>query len=103
MSDRYAQKPFLKLLESYVLDAIGHLDPATDAELTKAEPGIRKIFGASGDWRSIVVKRMQFPDGMAGAIREVWDKGSVRFVAENGQQPDPAEFARHFIDTKFPH
>ena len=103
MSDLYKAKPFLRLLDSYVLDAIGALDAESDATLTAMEPEFHKLFGATGDWRTIVVRRMQFPDGMAGAIREVWQKGSVKFQAANGRAPDPVEFTRHFVDTNFPH
>jgi hypothetical protein len=103
MSDRYAGKPFLRLLESYVLDAIGHLDPASDAALRAQETEFRKTFVATGNWREIVVGRMQFPEGIQGAIREVWEAGRVRFKEANGTEPDPVEFTRIFVDTKFPH
>lgn len=103
MSERYAGKPFLELLDAYVLDAIGHLDPARDADLTAREAAFRRMFGGSGGWRAQVVQRMQFPDGMAGAIRELWEKGSAKFVAAQGYQPDPAEFVRSFVDKNFPH
>jgi len=103
MSDRYTGKPFLELLDNYVLDAIGHLDPAGDAALTGREPQFREAFGATRNWRAMVEERMQFPEGMPGAIREVWDKGRDRFVEANGREPDPVEFTRIFVDTKFPH
>jgi hypothetical protein len=103
MTDRYTGKPFLKLLDCYVLDAIGHLDAASDAALTAMEPQLHQTFGESGSWRAIVEKRMQFPAGVAGAIREMWESGRKRFVEAQGQEPDPGEFARTFIDTKFPH
>lgn len=103
MSDIYEGKPFLRLLDAYVLDAIGAMDADSDAALTAMEPEFRAMFGATGDWRTIVEQRMQFPDGMAGAIREVWVKGSAKFVATQGHEPDPVEFVRSFVDTKFPH
>lgn len=103
MSDIYEGKPFLKLLDAYVLDAIGALDADSDATLTAQEPEFHAMFGATGDWRSIVVRRMQFPDGMAGAINEVWTKGRARFIAAQGHEPDPVEFVRTFVDSKFPH
>ena len=103
MNERYAGKPFLELLDAYVLDAIGHLDAGRDAELTEREAEFRAMFGETGDWRGIVVRRMQFPDRMAGAIRELWEKGSAKFVAAQGYQPDPAEFTRSFVDKNFPH
>lgn len=103
MSDIYQGKPFLRLLDAYVLDAIGELDGESDASLTAQEPRYRELFGATGDWRTIVVQRMQFPDGMAGAIREVWTKGRTKFIAAHGHEPDPVEFMRTFVDTHFPH
>lgn len=103
MTHRYSGKPFLELVDSFVLDAIGHLDDATARSLREREPLFRDLFGERGGWRDMVVARMQFPKGMAGAIREVWDKGRVRFVSEQGREPDPREFAQHFVDTKFPH
>lgn len=103
MTDRYAGKPFLKLVDSYVLDAIGHLDEVSDAALTAMEPQFHAAFGMAGPWRVIVSDNMKFPEGMPGAIREIWDKGRVRFVDANGHEPDPAEFARIFVDTNFPH
>lgn len=103
MIERYAGKPFLELLDNYILDAIGALDAESDAALTAREPTFRHTFGETGDWRAIVVKRMRFPDGMTDAVREIWQKGAVKFVAAHGREPDPFEFTRHFVDTNFPH
>jgi hypothetical protein len=99
---RYEGKPFLRLLDSYVLDAIGHLGTESAATLTRLEPKFHQAFKATGDWRTIVETVMQFPAGMPGAIREVWDKGRERFVEENGHIPDPVEFTHIFVDTNFP-
>ncbi|MFC3097413.1 hypothetical protein [Alteraurantiacibacter palmitatis] len=103
MSDRYEGKPFLRLLDSYVLSAIGALDRANEDWLAAAEPHFRHIFGEAGSWREIVAARMQFPAGMEGAIAEVWDKGRARFAAEAGEEADPVQFAYTFVDTNFPH
>lgn len=103
MPDRYTGKPFLRLLDCYVMDAIGVLDPDDDAALKAAEPQFHRMFGATGSWREIVVSRMNFPPGMAGAIRELWEKGRPRFIAQNGFEPNPWDFTIQFVDTKFPH
>lgn len=100
---RYDGKPFLRLLDCYVMDAIGALDPGDDAALKAAEPAYRKSWGVQGDWRQIVEARMNFPAGMKGAIRELWEKGRPRFRAANGYEPNPWDFTIHFIDSKFPH
>ncbi|MFB0613162.1 hypothetical protein [Aurantiacibacter poecillastricola] len=103
MTDRYEGKPFLRLLDSYVLAAIGHLDEANARWLVEAEPYFRSTFGATGSWQEIVAARMQFPEGMEEAIREVWAKGRVKFVEMAGEDPDPVLFTYEFVDTNFPH
>lgn len=103
MTDRYDGKPFLRLLDSYVLDAIGHLDEANAKWLVEAEPHFRATFGEDGSWREIVEKRMQFPVGMQAAILDVWTKGQAKFRAAAGEDPDPVLFTYEFVDTKFPH
>ncbi|WP_294258916.1 hypothetical protein [Sphingomonas sp.] len=103
MTDRYTDKPFLKLLDCYVLDAIGHLPPDADAELTSIEPHLHRLFEAEGPWRGIVEDKLGFQDGMQGAILEIWQNGRQKFVEAQGHEPDPGEFTRIFIDTNFPH
>lgn len=103
MNDRYEGKPFLRLLDSYVLDAIGELDEANENWLVEAEPHFRHTFGEEGSWRDIVEKRMQFPDGMKAAIIEVWDKGRISYLWEKGEKADPVGFAHSFVDSNFPH
>ncbi|RPF70885.1 hypothetical protein [Aurantiacibacter spongiae] len=103
MTDRYEGKPFLRLLDSYVLDAIDGLDPANRRWLTEAEPHFRATFGEQGTWRQIVERRMRFPPGMPDAIRETWEKGRVRFLKENSAEPDKVVFAHMFVDQTFPH
>ncbi|MCW3845650.1 hypothetical protein OF829_00240 [Sphingomonas sp. LB-2] len=100
---RYDGKPFLRLLDCYVMDAIGFLDPEDDEQLRNAEPKLRAAFGLTGSWREMVVARMNFPAGMQGALRELWEKGRPKFIAANGFEPNPWDFTIQFIDTKFPH
>jgi hypothetical protein len=103
MNTRYSGKPLLRLVDSYVLDAIGHLPPEVDAKMTEMEPKFRKTFKTTGSWREIVEGQMKFPDGMQGAIRELWVKGRVKFLVAQGHEPDPAEFTMSFVDNHFAH
>jgi len=103
VSDRYEGKPFLKLLDSFVLSAIGHLDEPTEKWLVEAEPYFRDVFGAQGSWREIVAQRMEFPEGVDAAIKEAWEKGSIKFRQETGEAPHPVNFTHLFVDTNFPH
>lgn len=103
MSDRYEGKPFLRLLDSYVLDTIDHLDDANRKWLAEAEPFFRSTFAATGSWREIVAQKMQFPDGIDAAIKEMWAKGRTKFLEQNGTEPDPVQFTYMFVDQNFPH
>jgi hypothetical protein len=103
MNPRYAGKPFLQLVDCYVLDAIGYLDAVSDAKLAVMEPKLHAEYGVTGHWREIVEARMNFPAGFRGAVREVWNAGTAKFQAANGRAADPFEFTRHFVDKHFPH
>lgn len=103
MSNRYEGKPFLRLLDSYVLAVIGHLDEPNRQWLTAAEPHFRATFQHDGTWQQIVAAQMQFPEGMEASITEVWEKGKVRFLEDTGAEPDPVVFTHQFVDTNFPH
>lgn len=102
MSDRYEGNLFLRLLDSYVLNAIGHLDEANVKWLTEAEPHFRATFNATGNWQEIVAARMQFPEGMEASIVEIWQQGCAKFLEETGTQPNPVMFTYKFVDTNFP-
>jgi hypothetical protein len=101
VTDRYDGKPFLRLLDCYVLDTLGALDDRSEAALIAMEPRLRAIYNANGGWREIVAAQMDFPDDMPDQIRRIWDDGHDRFVAAHGQDPDPLAFTTIFVDTNF--
>jgi hypothetical protein len=92
--DRYEGKPFLKLLEAFVLSRIGKLSPDAAARLVQMTPQLRKTFGRQGTWDEIVEGVMQLDAGASDAIRRDW----ARWVAEHGDG-DPAAFARMVADA----
>ncbi|WP_175154715.1 hypothetical protein [Achromobacter piechaudii] len=98
--DRYAGKPLLRLLECYVLHAIGHLD-AKQGDLSKAmEPKLAEIFGAKGTWIDIVSAQVGFAPEMSGKIRAIWEAGVLK-SQQMGLDVDPNDFAVEFVDTNF--
>ncbi len=101
-TDRYDGKPFLRLLDSYVLAAIGELPREQHESLQDMEPKLRSVYGTEGDWRQIVATQMGFPDDLPATIKVIWDNGVAKIRA-SGMNPDPSEFIRHFVDTNFPH
>ena len=102
MTDRYEGKPFLRLLDSYVLDAIGQLGEPQCQSLQAMEPKLSAVYNVSGSWQDIVAAQMNFPPELPAEIRRIWENGSAK-MAELGQTADPMEFTRQFVDTNFPH
>ncbi len=99
--DRYAGKPFLRLLECYVLHSAGQLDENQNNTLQRMEPKLREIYGTGGPWMEIVRKQMAFPDTLPAKIQALWD-GYVQQARRQGLEPDPNDFALRFVDENFP-
>lgn len=99
--DRYDGKPFLRLLECYVLNSIGQLDDAQRGTLEKMETKLASVYGMSGSWLDIVSAQMDFPESLPDQIRDFWSKYLDQAKAQ-GMSVDPNEFAVTFVDQNFP-
>lgn len=99
---RYTGKPLLRLLDSYVLLAIGALDAEQAAALQKLEPKLSEIFGRQGTWSTIVASELDLPEELPPRILEAWEDGRKK-AASYGITLDPKEFAALFVDTNFQH
>lgn len=100
MSDRYEGKPFLRLLECYVLWSIDQL-PANQAErLEDMAPRLRATYGADGTWQEVVATQMEFPSDLPASLRGMWERTLVN--ASNKQEPvDPEAWAQAVVDANF--
>lgn len=97
---RYEDRPFLKLLDCYVLRAIGQLDDVQDAALQSIEPQLAGVYGKEMPWYEVVSNQMQFPDDIDASIQQVWVAAQMK-AGEQGAEIDPAAFTRQFVDTNF--
>jgi len=97
-SARYNGKPMLRILELYILDAIGYLSPEDEAKMDRLTPKFAQTLGQTGGWREIVSKNMNFPDNMGESIRGLWDKNS-KIAIDANQELSPQKFAEMFADT----
>lgn len=98
--DRYAGKPFLRLLECYVLNAIGQLDAQQAESLRRMEPKLANLYGTQGSWVEIVSSQMDFPATLPAQINAIWEKGLLQ-ARQQGMAIDPNEFAMAFVDENF--
>jgi hypothetical protein len=98
IEDRYAGRPFLRLLECLALDAIGALDDEQRAALEAMAPKLGESLSLDGTWQQIVAAQMNWGEGIEEAIREVWERN--REVAkEEGIELTTDEFAMLFADA----
>jgi hypothetical protein len=98
MNPRYQGKPLLRLIELYIIDAIGALTPNDAKNLEAMTPKLLQIYGATGDWRSAVAKAMHFPESMPEDIRKLWNKNQ-EIAKQNGATLSAESFAMMFVDA----
>lgn len=99
--DRYSAKPFLRLLECYVLNAIGQLEDQQRNALQKMEPKLEQVYAMKGSWLEIVRVQMDFPESLPIQIQTIWEKYLV-VAKQQGLSVNPNEFAMGFVDSNFP-
>ena len=98
--NRYFNKPFLRILECYVLKAIGELTTTEETTLRAMESRLCQIFKQQGDWLEIVERTMDLPKEMQDIIREKWVENQKiarkQQITLTGQK-----FAEMFVDNNF--
>jgi len=94
--DRYAGKPFLKLVDAFVLKAIGHLDPSQDEALQQMTPKLQATFKRTGTWEEIVMAELRFEPEVRTAIRDLWEKNQV-IARQKGVSLTPQAFTEMFV------
>ncbi|MBZ9560091.1 MULTISPECIES: hypothetical protein [unclassified Modicisalibacter] len=99
--DRYSGKPFLLLLDHYVLACINQLSDTQEKMLEKMEPKLASIYNTSGGWLKIVSTQMDFPESMPDTIIDLWLQ-YLDQAKEQGVSVDPNEFAISFVNQNFP-
>lgn len=97
---RYQGKPLLRLLECYVLSAIGKLQAADEQNLANMTPKLQEVYGAQGNWREIIAQVMQFPANMDSEIQRMWVHNQ-NLAAQNGEELLAEDFARLVADDNF--
>jgi hypothetical protein len=98
---RYDGKPLLRLIELYVIDAVGALTKDQEQSLEAMAPKLCETFGTSGDWRAAIASAMGFPTTMSDSIREMWIKNQ-EIAKENGTSLTAESFAAMFVDANIP-
>lgn len=91
----------LKLVDSYVLDALGVLDEQTRESLERMTPVFASSLGVEAStWQGIVEQAMALPPDSPAAIQGAWES-AVREDLELGRTPDVEAFAHALVDQTF--
>jgi hypothetical protein len=99
--DRYTGKPFLRLLDSYVLDAIGQLSAQQRAGLEQVQGKLQAVYKTTGAWQDIVRQQLDLPLSFPLSVQKVW-KGYLDAAHSQGISVSPGEFVQRFVDENFP-
>jgi hypothetical protein len=86
---RYDGRPFLRLLEGYVLDVVGELSPEREAR-------VRAAAGGAADWRALVERELGLQDDVRDALRAMWER-----TRASGDAVDPLAWTRQVVDANF--
>jgi hypothetical protein len=97
---RYDGKPFLRMLELYVLWAIGELPQAEQDTLNTMAPKLQSIYGGGGEWHDAIAAAMHMPPEMPAAIRDMWVT-NLEIARANRVTLPPQKFAEMFVDENF--
>ena len=98
MSDRYDGKPLLRLLELYVLKALGELPALEEDTLAKLAPKLQTIYGGNGTWDGAIETAVRMPADMPGQIRDLWAQNLQIAQAKNVPALSAQQFAELFVD-----
>ena len=94
---RYDGQPLLRLLELYVLWAIGELPQAEQDRLNTMAPKLQSIYGGGGEWHDAIAAAMHMPPEMPEAIRDMWVR-NLEIARTNGITLPPQQFAEMFVN-----
>lgn len=94
--DRYEKKPMLILIENYILDTLGALEPAKVAKLNDI---VCRTFGGK-DWRQALRRQFHLPPDADQSLLAVWKQRQEEAEATQ-QELSPEDFAREQADQIF--
>jgi len=97
---RYAGRPMVRLLECYVMQAIGELNKDHMKVLKEMEPKLREIYGREGSWAEIISEELELRPELSERLRAMWKENKER-GANAGVRLEPEDFAKMVVDKNF--
>lgn len=95
--ERYQGRPLLVVLENYVLDCIGQLEPEKQR---LASAVVQRVFGGGEDWKATVRAKLELGEGLDQHLRELWARNQ-KVARDAAQDLQPVQFAKMIVDENF--
>jgi len=99
-ADRYAGRPFVRLLDCFVLWAIGELPADQAAQLTEITPNLQRVYGSTGTWQEIVAEQMDIGETLPGKLRTMWER-NTELARQRRERLSAQDWARAVVDQNF--
>jgi hypothetical protein len=100
-NSRYDGKPLLKLLELYVLKAIGELSQDDEDRLNAMAPKLQATFGGGGQWHEAIEGAVRMDADTPQQLRDLWTR-NLEIARANNVKLTPQQFAEMVADSNFP-
>lgn len=98
-ADRYLNRPFLRLLDSYVLDCMGCLPSEQGALVTLLLPKLMaSLKGSAHTWQELVEQQLSLPSDTRELIRSMWSDFRIA-SARDGIPASSTDFVHLFVST----
>ena len=97
-AERYSGKPFLRLVDTWLLSCIGFLDPQQESSLVAMTPKLQNVYNHSGSWNEIVRDQLGFPPGIEAEILRLWTHNQ-KLAQDAGQTLGPLQFVEMFVSA----
>jgi hypothetical protein len=98
---RYDRKPLLKLVELYVLKAIGELSQKEEDTLNAMAPKLQRLYGGGGQWHEAIERAVLMAADTPQQIQGMWAR-NLEIARANGLTLTPQQFAEMIADSNFP-
>ena len=95
--ERYRDKPLLIILENYILDCIGALEPERQQTVRAV---VQRTFGGGDDWKKTIREMVQMDESLDEQLRQMWQHNQETARA-NGVELLPIQFAKMVADQNF--
>lgn len=99
-NSRYDGKPLVKLLEFYVLWAIGELPEGVDRSMSALAPKLYALYGGDGQWQSAIAASVHLSAEIPAEIRKMWAR-NLEIARDNDVALSPQKFSEMFVDENF--